>query len=194
MIQTRLHRLDCHAARCRAALVSAVVAMSAASGVAAQEVAFPLDAAAEGGLRLCAASCDGSATEDALRLTVRGGRDAGPVRYFTPRLGDETPTAPAVGARVSAFGFGLEGAVAQGADRERVSLGAAFEADGWSVGGGLSFDVESDSDENGDSAAQVGVDFLVSPGVSVGGGLRVSEDRAAAERNVEAGLQMRLDF
>jgi hypothetical protein len=116
------------------------------------------------------------------------------VRYFTPRLSDEAPAAPSVGARVSAFGFGLEGAVAQGADRERVSLGAAFEADGWSVGGGLSFDVESDSDENGDSAAQVGVDFLVSPGVSVGGGLRVSEDRAAAERNVEAGLQMRLDF
>lgn len=173
---------------------AALLAGAGAAPALAQDAVFPLDSAPASALRICTVGCGGAQDDDRVTLTVRGGGDPVSVTHFTPRGVTPADGRPVLGATVSAFGFGLEGTLLRGQDSERLSVGAAYEVGGFTLGGGLSFDVET-GEAAGDGAASLGLDYTLQPGVTVGGGLRLNETGPASEAaDVEAGLQMRLDF
>lgn len=174
-------------------IVIGAAALGAAPALAEQAV-FPLDSAPASALRICTVGCAGVEDDDRVTLTVRGGGDPVSVTHFTPRGATPGDPQPVLGATVSAFGFGLEGTLLRGQDSERLSVGAAYELGPVTLGGGLSFEVET-GETGAEGAASLGLDYALQPGVTVGGGLRLNEAGAAgAGGDVEAGFQMRLDF
>lgn len=175
-------------------LPGAMLGVGGAAPALAQDAVFPLDSAPASALRICTVGCGGAQADDRVTLTVRGGGDPVSVTHFTPRGVAPDDARPLLGATVSAFGFGLEGTLLRGQDSERLSVGAAYEVGAFTLGGGLSFGVEP-GEAAGDGVASLGLDYALQPGVTVGGGLRLNETGPTRENgDVEAGLQMRLDF
>lgn len=166
------------------------LALALGAPAAAAEPAFPLDAPPAAVIRLCGAECD----RHGVPITAPGG-DAVQLRSFTPRQ-SVREGASTVGARISAYGFGIEGSIARDndADTDRMRLGADFAAGRLSVGGGLSFDLGEERSTRG-PGARLGMGYEIDDGVSVGGGVWVTEPAEdGAERDIEAVIELRLKF
>ena len=143
---------------------------------------------------ICLAACD---AESEIEFTLRGGdRDSLSIGRFTPRSAvDGEPGG--VEAAISGYGVALHGGVAStdpgAAPLDRLNLGAAYEFGAVTLGGEVSLGLsEGDRDEAG-----FGVDWRPVDGVTLGGALSFGEEAAPAaapERDMSAGVRVRLDF
>jgi hypothetical protein len=143
---------------------------------------------------ICLAACDAPAEID---FTLRGGeRDSLSIGRFTPRSAVEGDTG-GFEAGISGYGLELHGGVASeelgDAPLDSLNFGAAYALGPVTVGGEVTLGLsDGDRDEAG-----LGVDWRPVEGLTLGGALSLAGESAGAaapERDLSAGVRVRLDF